>query len=106
MTTEEEGEKCVVRYGVDAMRLGRGGGGRGGKEVKKGVFDKVVFNFPHVGGRTKDVNRQVRYNQGMLVSQNEHAHYTVAIDSIDHLCIYGGRVWGGGNTLSTTSQID
>ena len=32
--------------------------------MKKGGFDRVVFNFPHVGGLTKDVNRQVRHNQG------------------------------------------
>lgn len=59
----------MVRYGVDATKLGRpgvagGAGGGGGKAVKRGGFDKVVFNFPHVGGLTKDVNRQVRYNQG------------------------------------------
>jgi hypothetical protein len=24
-----------------------------------------VFNFPHVGGKSTDINRQVRYNQGM-----------------------------------------
>ncbi len=30
-------------------------------------WDKIVFNFPHVGGKTKDVNRQVRYNQGKIL---------------------------------------
>ena len=63
-----EAENCLVRYGVDATKLGKAGvpeGGGGGKEVKKGGFDRVVFNFPHVGGLTKDVNRQVRHNQGM-----------------------------------------
>lgn len=63
----ETEENCIVRYGVDATKLGKPGvaeGGGGGKEVKKGGFDKVVFNFPHVGGLTKDVNRQVRHNQG------------------------------------------
>lgn len=48
-----------VRYAVDAMK-----GGSVWKEVR-GKMDRVVFNFPHVGGKTKDVNRQVRYNQGM-----------------------------------------
>ena len=63
----EAEEDCVVRYGVDATKLGKAGvadGGGGGKEVKRGGFDKVGFNFPHVGGLTKDVNRQVRHNQG------------------------------------------
>lgn len=58
----------MVRYGVDATKLGKPGVaegvGGGGKEVRKGGFDRLVFNFPHVGGLTKDVNRQVRYNQG------------------------------------------
>ena len=46
------------------MKLGRPGGGGGGKKVKRGNWDRVVFNFPHVGGLTKDVNRQARANQG------------------------------------------
>ena len=48
-----------VRYSVDAMKKGPVW-----KELR-GKCDRVIFNFPHVGGKTKDVNRQVRYNQGM-----------------------------------------
>jgi 25S rRNA (uracil2634-N3)-methyltransferase len=33
-----------------------------------GVMDRIIFNFPHVGGKSTDVNRQVRYNQELLVS--------------------------------------
>ena len=51
-----------IIYDVDATKLGKADGG--GKEIRKGGFDKIVFNFPHVGGLTKDVNRQVRHNQG------------------------------------------
>lgn len=62
----EDEDNCKVFYGIDAMKLGKSGTtDGGGKDVKKGGFDKVVFNFPHVGGLTKDVNRQVRHNQGM-----------------------------------------
>lgn len=60
---EDKGEVKVL-YGVDATKLG-------GKEVKRGGFDRIVFNFPHVGGLTKDVNRQVRYNQGRYVYLTE-----------------------------------
>lgn len=55
---EDEGQG--VMHEVDATKLAQ-------KELRKGqLWDRVVFNFPHVGGRSKDVNRQVRYNQGMF----------------------------------------
>lgn len=57
-----EDRDVKLRYGVDATRYGSLW-----KEVK-GKMDRVVFNFPHVGGKTKDVNRQVRYNQGICCS--------------------------------------
>jgi 25S rRNA (uracil2634-N3)-methyltransferase len=47
-----------VRYGVDVSKKWYGMG------RTKEKWERVVFNFPHVGGKTKDVNRQVRYNQG------------------------------------------
>ncbi|KAK3722792.1 hypothetical protein LTR37_002364 [Vermiconidia calcicola] len=58
---EDEGQP--VLYGVDGTKLGSH------KVLSKGgLFDKVMFNFPHVGGKTKDVNRQVRFNQELLVN--------------------------------------
>lgn len=60
---EEHG--VVVRYGVDATKA-KGKAGLGG--VGLGTIDRVFFNFPHVGGKSTDVNRQVRYNQELLVS--------------------------------------
>ena len=55
---------CKVLYDVDATKLGKHSNGGGGKHVRDGGFDKISFNFPHVGGLTKDINRQVRHNQG------------------------------------------
>lgn len=56
-----------VLFGVDATKVDRC------REVKRvvrglegGGFDWIVFNFPHVGGLSGDVNRQVRANQALL----------------------------------------
>ncbi|KAK2741980.1 hypothetical protein CKAH01_01407 [Colletotrichum kahawae] len=36
--------------------------------TKHGLYKRIIFNFPHVGGKSTDVNRQVRYNQELLVA--------------------------------------
>ncbi|KAF3058854.1 hypothetical protein CFAM422_011868 [Trichoderma lentiforme] len=47
-------------YNVDATKLP--------PSVARVPHDRIIFNFPHVGGKSTDVNRQVRYNQELLVS--------------------------------------
>ncbi|KAI9746327.1 MAG: hypothetical protein M1818_000039 [Claussenomyces sp. TS43310] len=54
---------------VEAKKAGRG---------KIGSMDRIVFNFPHVGGKSTDVNRQVRYNQELLVSFFKRAPLSLA----------------------------
>ncbi len=61
MTIIEDGGG-IIRYGVDATKMKPWTNGKRGE----GIMERVVFNFPHVGGKSTDVNRQVRYNQGML----------------------------------------
>jgi 25S rRNA (uracil2634-N3)-methyltransferase len=58
---EDEGQ--TIYYDVDATKLDEN------KALKKkgAQFDVIIFNFPHVGGKSKDVNRQVRFNQELLV---------------------------------------
>ncbi|KAH8434701.1 25S rRNA (uracil2634-N3)-methyltransferase [Aspergillus melleus] len=81
-----------VLFSVDARKLGLAAGG--GKDVRQGFYrrerkrpawieakegpssaatkggpwDIICFNFPHVGGLSTDVNRQVRANQELLVA--------------------------------------
>ncbi|KAI5818796.1 hypothetical protein BZA77DRAFT_9838 [Pyronema omphalodes] len=55
--------KFEVHYGIDATALLK----RRMFSKTKRKWDKIVFMFPHVGGITKDQNRQVRYNQELLL---------------------------------------
>ncbi|KAL7274329.1 hypothetical protein RUND412_002774 [Rhizina undulata] len=52
---------AVVICSVDATKLNKT------KSLKKKKFDVVVFQFPHVGGLTKDMDRQIRSNQELLL---------------------------------------
>ncbi|KAH7326392.1 hypothetical protein B0I35DRAFT_422585 [Stachybotrys elegans] len=52
--------KNRLLYGIDATKLPAA--------VSRGpLYNCILFNFPHVGGKSTDVNRQVRYNQELLV---------------------------------------
>jgi 25S rRNA (uracil2634-N3)-methyltransferase len=54
-------EDQTILHGVDAQKL------FSNKELKKRApFDRIIFNFPHTGGISTDVNRQVRANQALL----------------------------------------
>ena len=68
-----ESQGQTVLYNVDATKLASNkaiqkliSNSEAGSEA--GAFDKIIFNFPHTGGKTKDVNRQVRFNQELLVA--------------------------------------
>ena len=81
-STNDDGDthNRKVLYSVDARKLGLVGGGgkmvrkgfgstrRGGMDASSGAWDVICFNFPHVGGLSTDVNRQVRSNQELLVA--------------------------------------
>ena len=54
LTAEEQ----TVLHGIDATKLVKS------KALRGKTFDRIVFMFPHVGGISKDVDRQIRANQG------------------------------------------
>ncbi|OAA44782.1 hypothetical protein NOR_03536 [Metarhizium rileyi] len=47
-------------YHIDATKLP--------PSLTRPIHTTILFNFPHVGGKSTDVNRQVRHNQELLVS--------------------------------------
>ena len=55
----------TVLYGVDATVLGKPGVPNGAA-LRRKRFATIIFNFPHVGGKSTDVARQARANQELL----------------------------------------
>lgn len=56
-----------VLYSIDATKLLKHRRITGKNHKNKGKnYDRIAFQFPHVGGKTKDQTRQVIYNQELL----------------------------------------
>ena len=86
----QEGRSRVL-YDVNATKIGTSRLGSGGKIIKKGGFDRIVFNFPHVGGLTKNVDRQIRYNQELLLGFFKAAIPILASDGTIIVTIFEGE---------------
>lgn len=63
--------RSKIVYGIDATKGFPG-------STSKPPPERIIFNFPHVGGQSTDVNRQVRANQSLLVSFFKHALGTLS----------------------------
>lgn len=55
-----------LHHAIDATKLGSYKALRSAED-REGGWDKIAFMFPHTGGLSTDVNRQVRANQALLV---------------------------------------
>ncbi|KAI2612613.1 uncharacterized protein GGS25DRAFT_126607 [Hypoxylon fragiforme] len=74
--TKVEAEGSTVLYNIDATKMAPFVNKKG--KDSTGVMDRIIFNFPHVGGKSTDVNRQVRYNQELLVEFFKRAMLSLA----------------------------
>ncbi|KAI0166342.1 hypothetical protein GGR57DRAFT_22342 [Xylariaceae sp. FL1272] len=88
----EAEDGCRVMFGLDATKMApftnkahrkkndNAASSNGSRKVldAPGIIDRIIFNFPHVGGKSTDVNRQVRYNQELLVSFFQRASPSLA----------------------------
>lgn len=70
--------QATIHYGINATKLSTA---HRKLLLSDGPFSKIVFNFPHVGGLSTDVNRQVRSNQELLVGFFEAAKGLLASES-------------------------
>ncbi|MCJ1386874.1 hypothetical protein MMC17_010002 [Xylographa soralifera] len=80
-----------VLFSIDATKLGLPIPNGGGPAIRKAPWDRIVFNFPHVGGLTKDVNRQVRANQELLVKFLERAKALLALEATVMVTVFEGE---------------
>ena len=85
-----------VLYSIDATKLGRPHT-PGASSLRNSRYNVIIFNFPHVGGKSTDVNRQVRLNQELVVKFLEHARGLLVESGKVLLTVFEGQpyeLWG------------
>lgn len=87
-TTYLTDEGQTVLYNIDATKLEKH---KSLTRAPGGLWDVIIFNFPHVGGKSTDVNRQVRFNQELLVSFFKNAMGIVKQDGRIVVTLFEGE---------------
>ncbi len=80
-----------------------GDGGDGNRAEHEQGWDKIIFNFPHIGGKSRDVNRQVRYNQGIYPT---HPIPSIPLSTVYHLCPFFSLSWDPTRTMYTRTAYE
>lgn len=87
----------TVLFSIDATKLGLPHTAGQASLRKSSAFNVVAFNFPHIGGKSTDVNRQVRSNQELVVKFLEGAQRVSAPSAAIVVTIFEGQpyeLWG------------
>jgi 25S rRNA (uracil2634-N3)-methyltransferase len=88
-----------ILYNIDATNLQKS------KEVKRAApFDWIIFNFPHVGGLSTDINRQVRANQALLAAFFKSAKDLLRTEQSASAYNYEAQKSGSGSILVTVFE--
>ena len=85
-----------VLFGVDATKCGTH------KKLKKGAgsFERIVFNFPHVGTGMKDMARNVAQNQELMRSTFRSALPLLAPSGELHVTLKKGQPYDSWNIVT------
>ncbi|KAL3163353.1 hypothetical protein ABBQ32_009742 [Trebouxia sp. C0010 RCD-2024] len=100
---ELQGCDAAVYFAVDATQIVKtlkGAKNRQGAQHLPDAFDRIIFNFPHIGLGIKDQDVNVRKNQQMLSSFFFSACEVLCPDGEIHVTLKDGRPYSLWNVVS------
>jgi len=102
---------ATVRFGVDAgdliggLKLAKKIKKNGGKLEEEDLFDRIVFNFPHVGLGIKDEAHNVRANQELLRRFFASAASLVKMGGHIHVALKTGKPYSLWNIVGIAHHV-